>query len=119
MANPNIVSTSLIFGKTDVLMVGTAASSITSNQANSGKVLKVNSLVVSNTNGSSSVDINVSLMRSTTDYFIAKTVSVPPDASLVVIGKENPMYLNEGDALRLVAGSSDAAHAVCSYEEIG
>jgi hypothetical protein len=119
MANPNIVATSMIYGKTDVLAVGTAATAITSNPGSSGKVLKINMLSVANVNGTSNVDVNVDLYRGSTAYHIAKTVSVPADSSLVVIGKENPMYLMEGDSLRLTAGSSGNAEAVCSYEEIG
>jgi hypothetical protein len=109
----------MIYGKTDVLAVGTAATAITSNPGSSGKVLKINMLSVANVNGTSNVDVNVDLYRGSTAYHIAKTVSVPADSSLVVIGKENPMYLMEGDSLRLTAGSSGNAEAVCSYEEIG
>lgn len=119
MANPNIVATSMIYGKTDVQNVGTAAAAITTNAAASGKVLKINMLLVSNINGANPVDVDVVLRRASSDYYIAKTVSVPADSSLVVIGKENPMYLMENDSIRLAAGEAGSAHAVCSYEEIG
>jgi hypothetical protein len=119
MANPNIASTIMIYGRTDVLAVGTSATAITTNPAASDRVYKINTLVVSNVNGASAVDVNVELRRSTTSYRIASTVSIPADSSLVVIAKENPMYLLEGDSLRVTAGSSGSAEAVCSYEEIG
>lgn len=118
MANPNIAMTSGIFGKTDVLSVGTAATAITTNAASSDKVCKINMLSVANTDGSSSVDVNVDIFRGSVAYHIAKTISVPADSSLVVIGKENPLYLMEGDSLRVTAGAADKAQAVCSYEEI-
>ena len=92
MANPNIVSTSMIYGKTDVQDVGTAATAITTNAAASGKVLKINMLLLSNIDGTNPVDVDVALRRASSDYYIAKTVSVPADSSLVVIGKEKPMY---------------------------
>lgn len=117
MANPNIVAVTSIYGKTDVLSVGTAATTITSNPTSSGKVFKINTLLVSNTDGSNSIDINVDLYRNSAAYYVAKTISVPADSTIVVIGRDNPIYLIEGDDLR-VAGSSASASAVCSYEEI-
>lgn len=119
MANPNIVAASMIFGKTDVLAVGTAATAITSNPAASGKVYKINCLSIANVNGTSSVDVNVDLYRNSVAYHIAKTVSVPADSAIGILGKENPIYLLEGDSLRITAGSTSAAEAICSYEEIG
>lgn len=119
MANPNLNAISSVYGKTDVLDVTTTATAITSNAASSGKVLKVNSLVVSNINGSANVDVNVDLYRGTTAYRLASTVSVPADSSIVVVGKENTLYLMEGDSLRVTAGSNSNAQAVCSYEELG
>lgn len=118
MANPNIVATTIIRGKTDVCAVGTASTTLVSNPSSSGKVFKVNCLLVSNTDGSAGVDVNVSLYRDSVDYYIAKTVTVPADSSLVAIGKENPIYLNEGDSIRVVAQYADYAQAICSYEEI-
>lgn len=118
MANPNLATAGSIFGRTDVLAVTTTATAITTNAASSGKVLKINALVVSNTNGTTSVDINVDLFRDATAYRLASTVAVPADASLVVISRENPIYLNEGDSLRVTAGAASSAQAVCSYEEL-
>ena len=119
MANPNIVATTLIYGRTDVLNVTSTPTAITSNPAGSSKVYKINTLTIANVAGGSPIDIDVDLYRSGTAYFIAKTVSIPDDSSLAVIAKENPIYLNEGDSLRITAGGSSQAVAVCSYEEIG
>jgi len=118
MTNPNIYSSVTILGKTDALYVGTATASITSNPSGSNKVLKVNSLIVSNASGSLDVDINVNLARGTSVYIVAKTVTIPADSSLVVLGRETPLYLNESDSLTLSASELSAAHAVCSYEEL-
>ena len=119
VANPNIVQTSIIKGRTDVANVGTTVSVMASNAAASGRVFKVNCLLVSNIDGSGVVDVNVSLYRGGVDYYIAKTVTVPADSTLVAIGKENPMYLVEGDSIRVIASGADKAQAICSYEEIG
>ena len=119
MANPNIVQTSILKGRTDVVNVGVSASTMASNAAASARVFRITCLLVSNIDGSNNVYVDVSLYRGGVDYYIAKTVSVPADSTLVAIGKENPMYLVEGDSIRVVAGADGVAQAICSYEEIG
>jgi hypothetical protein len=116
MAAPNIVNVSTIIGKTAVLAVTTTATAIVTNSASSNKVFKINALYVSNIDGVNAADIDVELRRSSTSYRIARTVSVPADATLDVISKS--IYLEEGDELRLVASANSDLEAVCSYEEI-
>ena len=116
MAAPNIVNVATITGKTAVQAVGTSATAIVTNSASSNKVFKVNALYVSNVDGTNNAEINVDVYRSSTAYHIGKTIVVPADATLDVISK--PIYLEEGDALRLTANASSDLEAVCSYEEI-
>lgn len=116
MANPNIVNVATINGNTAVQAVGTSATAIVTNAAASGKIYKINLLIVSNIDGGNPADVTVDLYRSSTAYHIAKTISVPADASLDVLSK--PLYLLEGDALRLTAGTTGDLEAVCSFEEI-
>jgi len=116
MAAPNIVGVVTITGKTAVQAVTTSATAIVTNSADSGKVFKVNALYVSNVDGTNNADINVDIYRSSTAYHIAKTVSVPADATLDIISKS--IYLEEGDSLRLTASVNSDLEAVCSYEEI-
>lgn len=116
MAAPNIVSVATLTAKTAVQAVGTSATAIVSNAASSGKVMKINALYVSNVDGTNNADINVDVYRSSTAYHIAKTVTVPADATLDVISKA--IYLEEGDALRLTANVASDLEAVCSYEEL-
>lgn len=116
MAAPNIVNVATITGKTAVQAVGTSATAIVTNSASSGKVFKVNALLVSNVDGTDAANINVDLFRSSTAYHIAKTISVPADATLDVLSKA--IYLEEGDSLRLTANAASDLEAICSYEEI-
>lgn len=118
MTTPNIVSTAYIEGKTDVAVVGTGMAAITENPTGSGCVYKINLLQAANVNGINAYDISAAIRRSSTDYFIAKIVAVPADGSLVIIGKENPIYLNEGDKIVLQAEAASQIHAICSYEII-
>ena len=116
MAAPNIVNVVTITGKTAVQAITTSATAIVTNAADSGKVFKVNALYVSNVDGSNNADVNVDIFRSSTAYHVAKTVSVPADATLDIISKS--IYLEEGDSLRLTANANSDLEAVCSYEEI-
>jgi len=116
MAAPNIVNVATITGKTAVQAVGTSATAIVTNSAASNKVFKINALYVSNVDGVNNASVTVDLFRASTAYKVAHTVTVPADATLDVITK--PLYLEEGDSLRLTASASGDIEAVCSYEEI-
>ena len=118
MAAPNIVNVSTITGKTSVANVSTVAADIVTNSAASSKVFKINSLFISNIDGINSADITASLFRSSVAYPIASTVTVPADATVVLITKDSQIYLEEGDSIRLTASAIGDLVAVCSYEEI-
>jgi hypothetical protein len=118
MANPNIVNVTDIRGKTAVQAVGTSATAIVSNTADSGKVFKINSLTIANVDGVNSANISVDLFRSSVAYEIAHTIAVPADSTLVVISKDTSIYLEEGDSLRCTASAASDLEAICSYEEI-
>lgn len=116
MTAPNIVNVATITGKTAVQAVGTSATAIVTNSASSNKVFKVNTLLISNVDGANNAEITVDFFRSSTAYHLVKTVVVPADATLDVLSK--PIYLEEGDALRLTANTASDLEAICSYEEI-
>lgn len=119
MAAPNIVSVTSIYGKTAVQAVGTSATAILTNSASSGRVYKVNSLIISNVDGALNTDITADLFRGSTPYRIAFTVTVPADSSIVLISKDSAIYLEEGDSIRLTASAAGDLEALCSYEDIG
>jgi len=116
MAAPNIVNVSTITGKTGVQAVGTSATAIVTNTAGSNKVIKVNSLLVSNVENSTAYSITVDIYRSATAYRFATAVSVPANSTLDLLNKS--IYLEEGDTLRLTANSANKLEAIASYEEI-
>lgn len=118
MANPNIVNVTSILGKTALQAVGVTATAIVENNAASGEVFKVNSLLVSNIDGTNTCDITVQVVRSATSYALASTITIPADATLVIISKDTSIYLEEGDSITLLASAAGDLQAVCSYEEI-
>jgi hypothetical protein len=123
MANPNIVNVTDIRGKTAVTnLTTTNATLVVENPASSNKVFKINSLIVSNVDGTNAADITVSLYSEDniggTATQIVSTVSVPADASLVVISKDTSIYLEEDKSIGATASASNDLKVVCSYEEI-
>ena len=118
MSNPNIVNVTTIYGNTAVQSVTTSPAAIVSNSAASGKIYKINSLIVANVDGSNAASITVEVYRSSTSYYIAKTIPIAANASLVVICKDNGIYLLEGDSIRCTASANSDLQATCSYEEI-
>ena len=123
MAAPNLVSPTTITGKTvTVNLSSTSATSILSNAASSGKVLKINSLYVANVDGASSAEITINFYSAAalggTATQIASTVVVPADATLVVIDKDAYIYMEENTSLGATAGTASDLKVVCSYEDI-
>ena len=116
MANPNIVNVTTIYGKSAVQNVTTSPTAIVSNGSSSNTVLKLNALYIANIDGVNNATVDIELYRSSTSYYIAKTVTVPADASIDVLTES--IYLEEGDSLRLTASAASDLSAVCSYEEI-
>jgi hypothetical protein len=123
MANPNIVNVTDIRGKTAVVdLTTTNATLVVENPASSNKVFKINSLIVSNVDGSAGASITISLYSEDniggTATQIVSTVTVPADASLVVISKDTSIYLEEDKSIGATASAANDLKVVCSYEEI-
>lgn len=123
MAAPNIVNVATITGKTAVVDLSTTnATLVVENTAASGKVFKINSLYVSNVDGSANADITISIYSEDniggTATEICKTVVVPADATLVVIDKNSSIYLEEDKSIGATASAASDLKVVCSYEEI-
>ena len=117
MANPNVVAVSSIYANTAV-DADVAASAVSLLTCGSNKLQKINSLIIANIDGTNSATIDVWVTRSSADYYIAKTISVPADATLVVIDKNMGLYLIESDILKIQASAAGDLSATCSYEEI-
>lgn len=118
MAAPNLVSPTTINGKTFGAALTT--SSVDFLTAASNTVLKVNSVYVSNIDGTSNAEVTVTWYDSsaTTTYNLAKTVVVPADATLVVVDKDAYIYLEEGDKISGLAGTAGDLEITISYEVI-
>ena len=123
MANPNIVNVAAIYGNnSSTSLTTTNATAIVNNAASSGKVFKVNMITVANVDGTSAADITISKYSQDdlggTAYQIVSTVSVPADATLIVLDKTTALYLKEDESIGATAGTASDLVVTASWEEI-
>ena len=123
MAAPNIVNVTTMLGKLATADLSTtAATSVVSNAASSGKVLKIDSLVVANIDTANAVNITINHYSAAalggTATPLASTISIPANSSLIVIDKTTMIYLEENMSIGAVAGTASKLKVVCSYEDI-
>ena len=118
MAAPNLVNVSSIYGKTTGADLTTSIAAILSNAGSSNKVFKINSIYVTNIDGTNSADVTIQFYNGSTAYELAHTVPVPADSTLIVLGKDAPIYLEEGHIIRGSASAASDLQVVISYEEL-
>ena len=127
MANPNIVSVATILGgNAGWNLSNTLTTTLLTVTAE--YILKINRIVCTNVDGSAAanLDLFVDGMGSGTTgvtttgadatVYLAKTISVPADASLVVL--DTPIYLMEGDILKGGASATGDLDLFISYETL-
>ena len=117
MATPNIVNVATINAvNSTALLDGTSRT--TAIDVAAEKVAKVNTILVANVDGTNAADITieVSVDNGSNYVKIANTISVPADATLVVIDKNSALYLEEGDNLEAGASANSDATITVNYE---
>jgi len=122
MANPNIVNVTSIYGNTSYLIPDTTgATTWTALTPASGTVNKINNIVASNVTGASAtvtVAINSASGGGGTSYRLIYQVTVPINASIVVVDKSTAFYLGEAQSIVVTVGTSSAIELTASYEAI-
>lgn len=123
MAAPNIVGVTSIVGVSTFIsgISSTAYTTVLSNAANSNQVWKVNTLVASNTTAAS-IYVSLKFFGQAAgvgnSVSMGSTIAVPIGSSLVLIGKDNPVYLEENRSIAMNASAANSADVVISYESI-
>ena len=119
MAAPNIVNVTSILGKTTAAALDTTlTTSLLANAASSNKLLKLNSIIVANKDGTNAAEVTITWYNGSTDFYLAYTVNVPADSTLIVMGKDSPIYLEEGQSIRGGASANGDLDVIISYEEL-
>ena len=125
MATPNIVNVATINGES----VGwnlTATTTTTLMTVSSDKLIKINRITVANVDGTNAADVTLFIDTSVqtssgatvasgaADVYLAKTISVPADASLVI--SDTPIYMREGDILKGGASAASDLDLFITFE---
>ena len=128
MANPNIVNVTTINGGNAGFNLTATATDTLMTVSGSGVIVKVNRITVANVDGSAAADVDlfvdglgsgatgVTLTGADATVYLAKTISVPADASLVLL--DTPIYLMEGDILKGGASAAGDLDLFVSYDVI-
>ena len=119
MAAPNIVNVATITGITTGRALNTSTSThLVINTASSGKVFKINSIIVANVDGTNSADVTLKYFDGSSNFDIANVVTVPAKTTLVALDKNASIYLEEGCQLKGGASANSDLEAVITYEEM-
>ncbi len=122
MAAPNILSATSIYGKTVGCELNTTITQGILTCA-SNKVLKIVSIIAANIDGGAGADVTVVFQDDSKTgnlgvNTIANTVNVPADASIIIVGKDAPIYLEESDEIRAGASANGDIMLTVAYEEL-
>jgi hypothetical protein len=118
MTAPNIVNVTSILGKSVQEELDTTLTTEILACA-SDKVLKINTILIANIDGTNSANASVFITKSGgSPIAIASTIVVPADATLSVIDKTSSFYLEEGDNIEAGASANGDLTITISYEEI-
>lgn len=133
MANPNIAALTTIKGNTAyVVPSGTSATTswtydgttaLTGLTPAAGTVNKITGLIVSNTTASAvaatvGVANNATYGSATVIGYIAYQISVPANASLIVVDKTTDLYVTENQSIGVVSGTGSALTFTAVFEAI-
>ena len=124
MAAPNIVSVALINANANTQLLSTTSEiGLLSNPASSGKVYKVNTILVANREtNANAVNVTVNLYSGAaitgTGLYLTNLISVPGFSTLVISDKSTSFYLEENKSIGIKSGTSNGLTVMCSWEEI-
>jgi hypothetical protein len=132
MPNPNISNISSILGNTGYVIPSSAATATTSWTFNgtttltgltpsANSVHKLNTIVVANTTSSAAtatigVGNNATFGSATVIAYPAYQISVPPNASLIIVDKTTPLYITENQSVAAFSGTASALTFTVSFE---
>ena len=122
MAEPNLVNVTSIYGRTKLELLKDDAishSNASIQTCGSNKLIKINSIIIASIDSSNACTIDVAINHHDHGrHYLAHEVTLPAKSTLVVIGKDSPIYLEEGDELEARASADSDADITVSYEEL-
>lgn len=118
MANVNLKNLTIVLGENASMAdIPAAASGIIT--CSNDEVLKVNSLYVSNIDGTNSATVTADVYDGTNvDSYLVKGLSVGAGGTVNIVTNETSIYINEGQSIRLTSSASGTLAGFISYERI-
>ena len=125
MANPNLINVSSVLGANAGFNLTNTATATLITVA-SDKLVKINRITCANVDGTNAATLDlfvdgmgsgstgVTTTGADATVYLAKTVAVPADTSIVVI--DTPIYLMEGDVLKGGASANSDLDLFVSFE---
>jgi len=121
MAAPNLQSPTTINGKTaSANLSATTETTLLTNAASSGKALRVKSITVANVNTSATADVTLRYYTAASGgtAFPVGPITIPAGGAVVLVGTENPLWLEEDRRLTVQASAANYLTVLCSYEDV-
>lgn len=122
MAAPNLAAPTTITGKTVYLtLANTTETDLLVNAASSNRALRVTMITLANIDGTNNVDATVRIYTAAsggTGFALASTITIPADATVVLLGRDSSVWLEEDRRLTVAASAGGDLAVVCSYEEV-
>ena len=134
MANPNIINVTSIYGNVGYVIPSSAATATTSWTYNgttaitgltpaAGTVNRVTSITAANTTSSAvtatiAIGNNATFASATVISYPAYQISVPPNATLIIIDKTNSVYITESQSIAAYSGTASALTFTATFEAI-
>jgi len=118
MALPNLLEVSTINGRTAFANVTTTLANVLVNPASSGNSFRIVNIMAASIDTSNTGNVNINVLRTGVNNYLGFGLSVPSRSTLLVVGKENPVNLEEGDALQMSADANNKIWATIVYEDI-
>ncbi len=118
MANPNIVNVTKILANTVTGVITASNTVFHTNPASSGSVHKINSILVTNVDGTANADFDLIITNAGANNFLIKTVVVPADSAIVAVDKSSSFYLLENSKIGGAASAAGDLVYTISLEQI-
>jgi len=118
MANVNLKNLTTVLGENaSIADISTSAGAIVTCQSN--QVLKINSLYVSNIDGTNTATVTADIYNGTSVLsYLVKGTSIGAGGTINIVTVETPIYITEGQSIRLTASASGDLSGFVSYERI-
>ena len=121
MATPNIASPTTINGKTVIMIPSTTSLTQIGSAAATGHIFKVDSITAANVTGTAAT-VTLGVYPTTnvtgTPSRIAFQITVPANASIILVDKAMGLWLDEGQSVGVTSGTTNAIEITMVYEDI-